>query len=117
VFDTMLATGVLLVPIGIVLLGIGMRRAPAFGPRFAMFTIALGTVGIIGAVIAVIEPGSMAAAGSVLAITLFHLSIGWRTLTLGNDATIDLTDMGLAPTDQPSPSESASEIPHKEQHQ
>jgi hypothetical protein len=117
IFDTMLTTGVLLVPIGIVLFGIGMRRAPAFGLRLAMFTIALGTVGIIGAVIAVIEPGSMAAAGSVLAITLFHLSTGWRTLTLGNEATIDLTDMGSTPTDQRSPSESASETPLKEQHQ
>ena len=117
VFDTMLATGVLLVPIGIVLFGIGMRSTPAFGARLAMFTIALGAVGIIGAAIAVIEPGSMAAAGSVLAIMLFHLSTGWRTLTLGNDAAIDLSDMGSISTDQPSPNKSASETPHNEQHQ
>jgi len=59
----------------------------------------------------------MAAAGSVLAITVFHLSTGWRTLKLGNDASIDLTEMGSTPTDQPSPSESTSETPQKERHQ
>ena len=39
VFDTMLATGVLLVPIGIVLIGIAMRSATAFGPRLAWAAI------------------------------------------------------------------------------
>ncbi len=82
VFDTMLVTGVLLVPIGIVLLGVAMRSTPPFGPGLTMLTIGLGTVGIIGAVIAVVDPGSMFAAVSVLAIVVFHLSAGWRTLTL-----------------------------------
>lgn len=116
VFDTMLATGVLLVPIGIVLFGIAMRNAPAFGPRLSMLTMALGAVGIIGAVIAVIEPGSIVVAGSVLAIAVFHLSTGWRTLTLGNEASIDLIDMGPAPTDGLPSSKSSPGAPHQEQH-
>jgi hypothetical protein len=86
VFDTMLTTGVLLVPIGIVLLGVAMRSTSAFGPRLTMVTLGLGTVGIVGAVISVLDPGSMFAAASVLAITVFHFSIGWRTLTLSRDA-------------------------------
>jgi len=93
VFDTMLTTGVLLVPIGIVLLGVAMRSAPVFSSRITMFTIALGTVGIIGAVIAVIDPGSIFSAGSVLAMALFHLGVGWRTLKLATEANIDLTGM------------------------
>ncbi len=97
VFDTMLATGVLLVPIGIVLLGVAMRRAAAFGHRLTMLTIGLGTVGIIGAAIAIVVPGSAFSAASVLAIALFHLSVGWRTLTLGNEVTIDLTDSEPTP--------------------
>ncbi len=92
VFDTMLTTGVLLVPIGIVLFGIAMRSAPAFGPRLTAFTIGLGTVGVIGATIAIVDPGSMFSAASVLAIAVFHLGTGWRTLKLGNEASIDLTD-------------------------
>lgn len=84
VFDTMLATGVLLVPIGIVLLGIAMRSAAAFGPRLSWTAIALGVVGVVGAVIAIIVPGSAFSAASVLAIVMFHAITGWRTLTLGN---------------------------------
>jgi hypothetical protein len=97
VFDTMLTTGVLLVPIGIVLLGLAMRRAPAFGPRLTWLSIGLGAVGIIGATIAVVDPGSMFSALSVLAIVVFNLSVGWRMLKLGNEEDIDLTDREQAP--------------------
>ncbi|MDH3754259.1 MAG: hypothetical protein OEU32_10350 [Acidimicrobiia bacterium] len=97
VFDTMLTTGVLLVPIGIVLLGLAMRSAPAFGPRLTMLAIGLGTVGIVGATIAVVDPGSAFSAASVVAIVAFHLGTGWRTLTLGNKAGIDLTDTEPTP--------------------
>lgn len=83
VFDTMLTTGVLLVPIGIVLLGVAMRAAPAFGPRLTWLTFALGVAGVIGATIAVIVPGSAFAAGGVLAIVVFNIGSGWHMLTLG----------------------------------
>ena len=87
----MLATGVLLVPIGIALLGVAMlRHRPSVPP--ALLAIGLGAVGIIGAAIAVVDPGSDFSAASVLAIAVFHLSTGWRTLKLGNQASIDLTD-------------------------
>lgn len=99
VFDTMLATGLLLVPIGILLLGVAMRRAPAFGPRLGWLAIGLGTVGIVGAAIAVVDPGSAFSAVSVLAIVVFSLGIGWRTLKLGNEANADLTEREPAPVD------------------
>ncbi len=92
VFDTMLATGVLLVPIGMVLLGVAMRRAPAFGSGLATFAIGLGALGTIGAVIAIVDPGSAFSATSVLAIVVFNLAVGWRTLKLGAGDTVDLTD-------------------------
>ena len=91
VFDTMLVTGVLLVPIGIVLFGVAMWRSSAFGPALTWFTVALGVIGIVGAVIAVIDPGSMFAAAAVLAIALFHLIIGWGTFRLGSNKSLDLT--------------------------
>ena len=97
VFDTMLATGVLLVPIGIVLLGMAMLRAPAFGSTLAKLSIGLGALGIIGATIAVVDPGSAFSAASVLAIALFHLIVGRRTLKLGNGESIDLTDKEPTP--------------------
>jgi hypothetical protein len=99
VFDTMLATGVLLVPIGIVLFGVAMRNASAFGPHLSTFTIGLGTVGIIGAAIEVVDPGSDASAVAVLAIVVFFLIAGWRTLTLGKQVSIDLSDREPTPVD------------------
>ena len=92
VFDTLLATGVLLVPIGIVLLGVAMNRTAAFGSRLALLAIGLGTVGILGAAIAVVVPGSTFSAASVLAIVAFHLTTGWRTLSLADGVSIDLND-------------------------
>lgn len=61
VFDAMLATGVLLVPIG-----------------------------ILGAVISIVDTTSDASAASVLAIVAFHLATGWRTLKLAEETPIDL---------------------------
>ena len=90
VFDTMLATGALLVPIGIVLLGLSMLRAPLFSRSVAILAIGLGAVGIIGAAIGIVDPGSMFLAASVLAIGVFHLCVGWATLkssrTFGDSA-------------------------------
>lgn len=91
VFDTMLATGVLLVPIGIVLLGVAMRRASAFSVRIAGLTIGLGVLGAVGAVISIVDTASDASAASVLAIVVFHLITGWRTLRLASEEPIRLT--------------------------
>lgn len=80
VFDTMLTTGVLLVPIGLVLLGWAMRRFPAIASSITTLTIALGAVGVVGAVIAIVDPGSMFAALSVLGMTVVMLATGWQML-------------------------------------
>jgi len=85
VFDTMLAAGVLLVPIGILLLGIAMRPSSVFGTKIAAFTIALGLLGTIGALVEVIDSTSDASAVSVLAIALFALVVGWNTWRLGDE--------------------------------
>lgn len=91
VFDTMLATGVLLVPIGIVLLGIAMMRSPFFGSRLAQSSIGLGAVGTLGAVLEIIDPGSSFSAASVLVIVIFHVMTGWRVLSMHRTPTLDLT--------------------------
>jgi len=85
VFDTMLVTGLLLVPIGIVLFGVAMRRFPAFGVRLGVAAIVLGAIGIVGATISIVVPSSDLSALSVLAIVVFHLITGWRTWQLGDD--------------------------------
>lgn len=94
VFDTLLTTGVLLVPIGLALFGVAMRNAPAFGPRLAWLSIGLGTVGFLGAAIEAIAPGTDLSVLAVLAIAVFNVSVGWRTLGLGT---------GRAPLSPPLP--------------
>ena len=83
VFDTMLATGVLLVPIGIVLFGYAMWRSAAFGRFYGGVALVLGLLGIVGAVVGVVDPGSLALAGGVGAMVFFHLIAGWRTMKAG----------------------------------
>ncbi len=83
VFDTLLITGVLLVPIGILLCGLAMWVAPAVRRGLSILTLCLGLVGLIGAVIAVVDPGSMFAAAAVLAIAVFHLATGVWMLRSG----------------------------------
>jgi hypothetical protein len=80
VFDTMLATGVLLVPIGLLLLGLSMRRFPALASSIMWLTIGIAALGVIGAVIAIIDPGSMFSAISVLGMTVVLLATGWQML-------------------------------------
>ena len=82
VFDTMLATGVLLVPTGIALFGVAMWTTTSFGRRLAVFSVGLGAVGTLGAAIAIVDPSSDVDAVSVLAMTVLFLSVGWRTLNL-----------------------------------
>ena len=89
VFDMMLTTGVLLIPIGIALFGVAMRSSLLYGRWLSWAAIGLGLVGTIGAAIEVVDTESDMAALSVLAMVLFHLLVGWRTLTLGTNTQID----------------------------
>jgi hypothetical protein len=83
VFDSMLATGLVLVPIGMVLLGVAMRRSPRFGPRLAWLSIGLAAIGVVGATAEIIDQALEFSAASVLAIVVFQAATGWRTLRLG----------------------------------
>ena len=96
VYDTMLATGLLLVPIGIILLGIAMRSTSSFGPRLGTFAIVFGLIGTVGAVVEIVDTEVELSALSVLAIVVFHLVVGLRTLKLGN-----ATDTGSADVQDP----------------
>jgi len=85
----------LLVPIGIILFGVAMWRSPSFGPRLAVIAFGLGVVGVIGATIETIDTTTDFVAASVMAIVVFHLITGWRTLRVGR------TRPGATPTAKP----------------
>jgi hypothetical protein len=95
IFDTMLATGLLLVPIGMMLLGVAMTESASFGRRLGQFAIGLGAVGTIGAALSIVVPDSDFSAASVLVIVVFHAVTGRRTSKVGMHH--DLSDRGAAP--------------------
>ena len=100
VFDMMLATGLLLVPIGMVLFGVAMRQSRQFGRRLAGFAIGVGVIGAVAATAEIVDQSLEISALSVLAIVAFHLATGWRTLHLGrsDDTSTSTADQGTIDT-------------------
>jgi hypothetical protein len=82
IFDALFVVGVLLVPIGLVALGVAMLRAPAFGKGFGGISVALGVIGVVAASVLLVDPHSPSAFVGVLAIIVFHLVLGWKLYSL-----------------------------------
>ena len=68
----------MLVPIGLVALGVAMLRASAFGRGFGGATVALGVIGIGSASAVLLDPLSPIAVVGFLALIVFHLVLGWK---------------------------------------
>ncbi len=82
IFDAMLAVGFFVVPIGLIALGVAMLGAPAFGKGFGWVSVALGVVGVVAAVLFMVDPSSMIGAGSYFAIIIFYLVLGWKVYSV-----------------------------------
>ena len=82
IFDAMLAVGFFVVPIGLIVLGVAMLGAPAFGKGFGGVSVVLGVVGLVAAVFNMVDPSSMIGAGSYFAIVIFHLVLGWKVFSV-----------------------------------
>jgi hypothetical protein len=82
IFDALFGVGLLLVPIGLVALGVAMLRAPDFGKGFGGVSVVLGVVGIVAASVLVVDPLSPSAFIGVLALITFHLVVGWKVYSL-----------------------------------
>jgi hypothetical protein len=81
IFDALLATGLFVLPIGLIALGVAMLGAPAFGKGFGGLSVVLGAVGLVAATFNMIE-SSMIGAGSFLAMLIFFLVLGWKVYSL-----------------------------------
>jgi hypothetical protein len=79
VFDTLLVTGAVLVPFGLIALGLAMPRSPSFGAAIGWVGLGLGTVGLLGSAVAVVDPGSPAVAASILSMVGFHAIVGVKS--------------------------------------
>lgn len=77
-FDALLYTGLVIPPLGLIALVAAMLGTPGYGTRLGMPTVAFGVVGLAAATAVLVGVPAMAALG-VLALTGFHLAVGWKT--------------------------------------
>jgi hypothetical protein len=79
--DTLLATGLLIVPMGLIAFGGAMFGAPDFGARLGRTTVGLGMAGLAAAATLLVQASAIAAVG-VFALIGFHLILGRKTIKL-----------------------------------
>jgi hypothetical protein len=82
IFDALLVVGLVLLPIGLIALGVAMLGAPAFGKGFGGVSVVLGVVGVVAASALLVDPLSPMAFVGVLALIVFHLVLGWKVYSL-----------------------------------
>ena len=82
IFDAFFGVGLLLMPIGVIALGVAMLRTPAFGKGFGSVSVVLGAVGVVAATVLLVDPLSPIAFVGVLALIVFHLVVGWKVYSL-----------------------------------
>jgi hypothetical protein len=82
IFDAILYVGFFVVPIGLITLGVAMFGTSAFGKGFGWLSVMLGVVGLVAAVLQMVDPSSMIGAGSYFACLIFYLVLGWKVYSL-----------------------------------
>jgi hypothetical protein len=82
VFNTLLTTGLIFLPISVIALGVAMFKAPAFGKGFGGLSVVLGVAGFAAASVILIDPGSLVAVVCVFALIIFHIALGWKVYRL-----------------------------------
>src|SRR5919112_752835 len=78
IFDALLVVGLLLLPIGVIALGVAMLGTPAFGKGFGWMSLVVGVLGVAAGVALLIDPGSPIAIVSILSLIVFHIALGWK---------------------------------------
>ena len=83
ILEAMLLAGFVLLPIGLVCLGVAMLRAPAFGKGLGGATMVLGALGVGGASLLLVNPASVPGAmAGVFTLIIFHFVLGWKVYRL-----------------------------------
>ena len=82
IFHAMLYVGFFVVPIGLILLGVAMLGAPAFGKGFGGVSVVLGVIGLVAAVLQMSDPSSMIGVGSYFACLILYFVLGWKVYNL-----------------------------------
>src|SRR3712207_3516440 len=82
IFDAFFGVGLLLMPIGLIALGVAMLGAPAFSKGSGRVSVVLGAVGVVAATVLLVDPLSPSAFVGILALIVFHLVVGWKAYSL-----------------------------------
>ena len=82
ILEMLLVTGLVILPTGLIALGVAMFGAPAFGKAFGGVSVVLGVLGVAAGVVVLIDPGSLIAGVGMLAFIVFHIALGWKVYSL-----------------------------------
>ncbi len=82
VFDAQLYVGFFVMPLGLILLGVAMFGASAFGKGLGWMSIAIGVVAFVAAVLQMIDPASDVGALSFLLPIIFYFILGRKIYIL-----------------------------------
>ena len=82
IFNALLVTGLVLLPIGVTALGVGMLGTPAFGKGVGGVSVVIGILGVVAGIVLLIDPGSSITVVSVLLLIVFHIAVGWKVYRL-----------------------------------
>jgi hypothetical protein len=82
IMNLLLVTGLAILPVSVVGLGVAMLGAPGFGSRIGRASITLGLVGVAAAVVLLIDPLSPVAVIGFFALIAFNAIVGWRLYSL-----------------------------------
>jgi hypothetical protein len=85
-FDALLIAGLAIVPLGLVTLGVAMLGSQSFGKVYGWLSVALGALGLVAAIILLVDPLSPIAMVTIFALIIFYLVLGWKLYSLSRAA-------------------------------
>lgn len=95
ILDMLLVTGLVILPIGLICLGLAMFRAPAFGKGFGGTSVVLGALGAGGASLMIVDPASvLGPMAGMFTLIIFHFVVGWKVYRLSRDSAGSPEDRG-----------------------
>ena len=83
--DALLVAGLVVLPMGLIALGVAMLGSPAFGKGFGGASAALGVVGGVAACVGLVDPASPLLAVGIFALIVLHLALGWKAYILSRN--------------------------------
>jgi len=97
VFNAMLYVGFLIVSVGLITIGLASFKSPLYGKGFSWIVVALGTAGLVSAVLQIMDPASAVGGITYLCFIAAVLVFGWKLFTISR---ADQKHIDLAGLDQ-----------------